>query len=63
LAEDQLAGITIGQKLKLAGNEQVDLHSRALATVRLIVFGQSSIFVSALILLSVVFFPLKFYAL
>jgi hypothetical protein len=58
LAEDQLAEnlnwptsrlaeITIGRKLKLAENEQVDLHSIP------------SIFVSALILLSVVFYSTK----
>jgi hypothetical protein len=32
----QLAENTIGQKLKLAENEQVDLHSHALATVHLL---------------------------
>ena len=36
----QLAENTIGRKLKLAKIEQVDLHSRSLDTVHLLVFGQ-----------------------
>jgi hypothetical protein len=75
LAEDQLAEnlnwptsrlakITIGRKLKLAENEQVDLHSRALATVHLLVFGQFQVFLLVLLFYFLWFsIPLKFYPL
>jgi hypothetical protein len=48
LAEDRLAENTIGRKIKLAKNEQVDLQSRALVTVHLLVFGQFQVFFAVL---------------
>jgi hypothetical protein len=73
LAEDQLAEnlnwptsrlaeATIGRKLKLAENEQVDLHSRALATVHLLIFGQFQVFLLVLLFYFLwLSMPLKFY--